>query len=107
MRVTRVTTTIAVAAQLAIPAYAALAQSAAQLSQQVRTQYVSVSEPVIALTNVTVIDGTGSAPKPNQTVVIQNGRIADIGPSASVRPPSGARTSSGTSWSAPTPTAPG
>ena len=40
------------AAILAFPAAAALAQSAASLSTQVRQQYVSVSEPVVALTNV-------------------------------------------------------
>ena len=32
--------------------------AAAALSQQVRERYVSVTEPVIALTNVTVIDET-------------------------------------------------
>src|SRR5688500_6550596 len=88
----RVPTSIAAAAILALPFTATLAQSAASLSQQVRQPYVSVSEPVVALTNVTVIDGTGSAPKPNQTVVIQNGRIAEVGPSASVKAPAGART---------------
>ena len=52
---------------------------------------VSVSEPVVALTNVRVIDGTGAAPRENQTIVIQNGRIARIGPSASTQAPAGAR----------------
>jgi imidazolonepropionase-like amidohydrolase len=52
---------------------------------------VSVSEPVVALTNVRVIDGTGAAPRENQTIVIQNGRIARVGPSASTQPPAGAR----------------
>src|SRR5687767_12512983 len=82
----------AVAAHLALPLAAVSAQAASSLSQQVRNQYVTVSEPVVALTNVTVIDGTGAAPKPNQTVVIQNGRIAEIGAAGSVRVPSGART---------------
>jgi imidazolonepropionase-like amidohydrolase len=74
---------------LALPALALGAQP--QLSQQVR-QYVSVSEPVVALTNVTVIDGTGSAPKAGQTVVIRDGKIAEVGAAASVRVPAGART---------------
>ena len=82
---------LAIAAHLALPLSVLSAQAAASLSQQVR-QYVSVSDPTIALTNVTVIDGTGSAPKPNQTIVIQNGRIAEVGPASSVRPPAGART---------------
>lgn len=88
----RVLTSIAVSAHLTLPLAALSAQSAASLSQQVRQRYVTVSEPVVALTNVTVIDGTGSAPKPNQTIVIQNGRIAEVGPASSVRPPAGART---------------
>jgi imidazolonepropionase-like amidohydrolase len=78
-------------AALALPFAALSGQAASSLSQQTR-QYVSVSEPVVALTNVTVIDGTGSAPKPNQTVVIQNGRIAEVGAASSVKVPAGART---------------
>jgi len=78
-------------AALAVPFAALSGQAASSLSQQTR-QYVSVSEPVVALTNVTVIDGTGSAPKPNQTVVIQNGRIAEVGAASSVKVPAGART---------------
>ena len=82
---------LAIVAQLSLPVTALSAQSAALLSQQTR-QYVSVSEPVVALTNVTVIDGTGSAARPNQTIVIQNGRIAEVGAAGSVRVPAGART---------------
>ena len=83
---------LSVAALFVLPLSAVSAQAASSLSQQVRNQYVTVSEPVVALTNVTVIDGTGAAPKPNQTVVIQNGRIAEVGAAGSVRVPSGART---------------
>ena len=78
-------------AVLALPFAALSGQAATSLSQQTR-EYVSVGEPVIALTNVTVIDGTGSAPKANQTVVIQNGRIAEVGAASSVKVPAGART---------------
>jgi len=67
------------------------AQSFEQLKAGPRTM-VSVSEPVVALTNVRVIDGTGAAPRENQTIVIQNGRIASVGPAASARVPAGART---------------
>ncbi|HEU4721253.1 MAG TPA: amidohydrolase family protein [Gemmatimonadaceae bacterium] len=63
---------------------------AARLSREVR-QFTSVTEPVVALVNVTVIDGTGSAPRTGQTVVVDNGRIASVGPSASVTVPAGAR----------------
>ncbi len=66
------------------------AQSYAQLSEDVR-QYVSVPETVVALTNVRVVDGTGAPPREGQTVLIADGRIRAVGPSASVRPPAGAR----------------
>ena len=60
------------------------------LSQAVR-QYVTVPEPVVALTNVRVVDGTGRAPMESQTIVIQNGRIASVGPAAQAKVPAGAR----------------
>jgi imidazolonepropionase-like amidohydrolase len=81
-------------AALAAPVLAAqqLSPAAAALSEQVRERYVSVSEPVVALTNVTVIDGTGSASKANQTIVIRNGTIAEVGSASRVKVPSDART---------------
>ncbi|MBI4420294.1 MAG: amidohydrolase family protein [Gemmatimonadetes bacterium] len=68
-----------------------LAQSAAQLAPQVREQYVAVAEPVVALTHVRVIDGTGAAPQEDQTVLIDNGRIRAVGPAATVPVPAAAR----------------
>jgi imidazolonepropionase-like amidohydrolase len=53
-------------------------------------EFVSVDAPIIALTHVRVIDGTGATPKLDQTVVIRDGNIAAIGPSASTTPPAGA-----------------
>jgi imidazolonepropionase-like amidohydrolase len=76
---------VALAAQQVSPA-------AAALSQQTRERYVSVTEPVVALRNVTVIDGTGSAPKSGQTILIRDGKIAEVGPSARVIVPADART---------------
>jgi len=67
-----------------------MAQSYAELANGVR-EFVSVSEPVVALTNVTVIDGTGVPPIPGQTVVIANGRITALGPTGSTTVPAGAR----------------
>ena len=52
---------------------------------------VAVSEPVVALTNVRVLDGTGAPARENQTVLIENGRIARVGPSATIQAPAGAR----------------
>ncbi len=53
--------------------------------------FVTVDSPVVALTHVTVIDGTGAAPSSDQTIIIENGVIREIGPAASVNVPSGAR----------------
>ena len=54
--------------------------------------YITVADPVVVLTNATVIDGTGAAPAKNETIVIQNGKIAQVGPAASVQAPAGAKT---------------
>lgn len=59
------------------------------LSGNVR-QYVSVDAPVVALTNVKVIDGTGGPAKMGQTIVIDGTRIAAVGPTGSVEIPDGA-----------------
>ena len=43
---------------------------------------------VTVLRNATVIDGTGAPPQPDVTLVLENGRIRDIGPG--VAAPAGA-----------------
>jgi imidazolonepropionase-like amidohydrolase len=53
--------------------------------------YISVSEAVVALTHVEIIDGTGAAPITDQTLVIDHGKIAAVGPGASVPIPAGAK----------------
>ncbi|HUQ82761.1 MAG TPA: hypothetical protein VM076_16540, partial [Gemmatimonadaceae bacterium] len=55
-------------------------------------QYVTVNEPVVALTNARVIDGTGAPIKDGQTIVIRGEKIAAVGPASSVQVPAGART---------------
>lgn len=65
------------------------AQSAADLSPEVQ-QFVSVDAPVVALTHVQLVDGTGAAPVDDQTVVIEDGRITAVGPSGDVDVPDGA-----------------
>ena len=55
------------------------------------TAYTSVTAPVVALTHARVIDGTGAPAKLDQTVVIQNGNIVALGPSASTQAPAGAQ----------------
>src|SRR5437868_11544942 len=54
--------------------------TAAALSPAVQA-FVKLDKPVIAITRVRVIDGTGAAPRENQTVVISGGKIAAVGPS--------------------------
>jgi imidazolonepropionase-like amidohydrolase len=56
--------------------------SAQTLSPQVRG-FVKVDAPVVALTHVRVIDGTGAAARDDQTVVISKGKIESIGDAAS------------------------
>jgi len=51
--------------------------------------FISVDSPVVAITNVTVIDGTGAPAQTGSTVVIQRGRIAAVG--ARVQVPAGAQ----------------
>jgi enamidase len=74
---------------------APLVVAAALLTQQPNQgvrQFVTVSDSVVALTNVRVIDGTGAAPRTGQTVVMKGGVIQSIGDAASAKIPAGART---------------
>jgi enamidase len=60
-----------------------------QFSDAVRG-FITVDTPVVALTNVRVIDGTGAPAKTNQTLILRDGDIAEIGNASSVKPPEGA-----------------
>ena len=53
--------------------------------------FVSVNSPVAVLNHVTVIDGTGAAPKKDQAVVIADGKIKSFGPAASLKAPAAAQ----------------
>src|SRR3989440_6481240 len=66
------------------------AQRPDSLAAQVR-EYVAVDTALLALTHVLIVDGTGGAPKSDQTIVIRAGRIAMVGPAAAVQIPAGAR----------------
>ncbi|MEE3137975.1 MAG: amidohydrolase family protein [Acidobacteriota bacterium] len=65
------------------------AQTRSDLSDLTR-EFVSVDAPVIALTNVIVIDGFGGEPRSGQTIVITDDRITAVGPSSEVEVPNGA-----------------
>jgi enamidase len=51
--------------------------------------WVAYKQPVIAFTHATIVDGTGAAPRHDQTLVIDKGRIAALGSAASIRVPAG------------------
>lgn len=79
-----------------IPAVCALlpaggnAQQASSLADSVRA-FVKVSAPVVALTHARIIDGTGAAPRADQTIIIAAGKIRSIGDSATTPSPADAQ----------------
>ena len=52
--------------------------------------FVAIDTPGVAITHVRVIDGTGAPARADQTLVMADGRIAALGPAASVSAPAGA-----------------
>ena len=75
----------------ALLAAAPLGAQARQLPNGMKP-YVTVNEPVVALTNARVVDGTGAPVKDGQTIVIRGEKIAAVGPASAVTVPAGART---------------
>jgi imidazolonepropionase-like amidohydrolase len=67
-----------------------IALTAQTLSPQVRG-FVKVDAPVVALTHVRVIDGTGAAARDDQTVVISKGKIESVSDAASANLPKDAQ----------------
>ena len=65
--------------------------SLAQGPQSDRQQFIRVEAPVIALTHVRVIDGTGAAPLEDRTIVIADGKIASVSASAGANVPANAQ----------------
>ena len=64
----------------------------ASCTRRSASEFVSVKGPLIALTHVRVIDGTGSPAKEDQTIIIDAGRITSIGPSSAITVPASATT---------------
>ena len=62
---------------------------APELSPSVR-EFVSVDAPVVALKHVRVIDGTGAPAIEDQTIVIVDGKIREMGPAATIPVPENA-----------------
>src|SRR3989440_6123973 len=63
----------------------------AQAPSAERQQFIRVEAPVIALAHVRVIDGTGAAPRDDQTIVITDGRLQSIAPATTANLPSNAQ----------------
>ncbi len=63
----------------------AFASGAQTIAPEVQA-FVAVDAPVVALTHVRVIDGTGAPARENQTLVISGGKIEAVGPSPAVPP---------------------
>ena len=55
-------------------------------------QFVTIDTSIVAFTNVRVIDGTGAPAREGQSVIIREGRIEALGPTATTPVPAGART---------------
>jgi imidazolonepropionase-like amidohydrolase len=51
--------------------------------------FIKIDAPVVSLTNVRVIDGTGAPARAGQVIVIKGGSIAEVGDADGVRPPEG------------------
>jgi imidazolonepropionase-like amidohydrolase len=64
--------------------------SARALSPAVKA-FVSVDAPVVALTHVRLVDGTGTPAKDDQTIVIEGETIRAVGKTGSVAVPAGAQ----------------
>jgi len=66
------------------------AQAGSKLAPEVRA-FVKEDAPVIALTHVRVIDGSGAAPRADQTLVVRDGKVAALGDATSIKIPQGAK----------------
>lgn len=73
-----------------IASVALLAPTFVQGQGRGEKDWLAHDQPVIALTHVQLVDGSGGAPRQDMTVVIRDGRIAAVGPSARTPAPAGA-----------------
>jgi enamidase len=78
-------TLVALSALIAVP----ISAQRAPIGEQIRP-FVKVDAPVVALTNARVIDGTGAPARERQTLILRDGRIAEMGDTASMTPPADA-----------------
>lgn len=63
---------------------------AQEFTPQVK-DYIKINSPVVAITDVKLIDGTGKPVKPHQTIIFSNGKISQVGDAQKIKIPSGAQ----------------
>ncbi len=68
----------------------ALVGQTLSLSPAVQT-FVKINAPVVALTHVRVIDGTGAAAREDQTIILSKGKIESVGDASAANVPKDAR----------------
>ena len=59
-------------------------------------RFITVSESVVAIRNVVLVDGTGAPARSGMTVIVEGDRIVGVGPEAGVEIPEGAAVIDGT-----------
>ena len=57
-----------------------------------RQQFIRVEAPVVVLSHVRIIEGTGAPARDDQTIVIADGKIQSVGPNAPANLPANAQT---------------
>ncbi|HEV8218317.1 MAG TPA: hypothetical protein VGP95_20850, partial [Gemmatimonadaceae bacterium] len=72
------------------PAQAPSSRGRPTLAAAVRP-FVAVDTSTVALTHIRIVDGTGAVPRADQTILVENGRIAAIGDASQVRVPPNAQ----------------
>jgi len=82
--------TVSGAAAAAIVTTVLLGAQAQPPNPNAPANFIKINSPLTVLTHVRVIDGTGAPARDNQTIVIRDGRIAQVGDVASITLPAGA-----------------
>jgi imidazolonepropionase-like amidohydrolase len=73
--------------------------SAQKMIKEVNAAEIAKGNSVIAVTGARIIDGNGGKPIENGTVVVINGKIAEVGPKEKIKVPQGASVIDGTGMS--------
>src|SRR5689334_6164101 len=75
---------------LAVASAAATLAARPQAPSDDPGNYITIDEPLLTLTNVRVIDGTGAPARERQTLVVRDGLIEAVGSADTVQSPAGA-----------------